>query len=122
MGVEPKLEFILSDVQVLSYFPLPQPIPNSPVSSQKREGLLSAPSNLYAPVTEIGSTQSGHSNRLEMTGFQPMTATLPTDFRSLFSNACGFNPAKATIRINLINASSVSPARQHLRLRKPPLP
>ena len=64
MGVEPKLEFILSDVQVLSYFPLPQPIPNSPVSSQKREGLLSAPSNLYARVTKIGSTQSGQFQQI----------------------------------------------------------
>ena len=64
MGVEPKLELILSDVQVLSYFPLPQPIPNSPVSSQTREGLLSAPSNLYAPVTEIGSTQSGQFQQI----------------------------------------------------------
>ena len=64
MGVEPKLELILSDVQVLSYFPLSQPIPNSPVSSQKREGLLSAPSNLYAPVTEIGSTQSGQFQQI----------------------------------------------------------
>ena len=122
MGVEPKLEFILSDVQVLSYFPLPQPIPNSPVSSQKRKAFSLLLATCTPQLLRLARHNLGNSNRLEMTGFQPMTATLPTDFRSLFSNACGFNPAKATIRINLINASSVSPARQHLRLRKPPLP